>query len=217
MNRRINAKLWNRKLGIYCSRFWDGTDGKPGAFLTRLSPANFYPLISGAPDRARAKRVLEVMADPGQFGGEWILPSVSRRDPLFLQQTYWHGTVWGPVNYLVFQGVKHYASRDFQALFAQKCVHLFMDNWLANGQCGEDYFSISGGVAGDPHHTWGALLCLIGAESVLDIGDDGIPKAGPGYNEPVELWNMPVGRRPMHAVLRNLETMAAIAPESRAH
>lgn len=83
MNARINARLWNKALGIYCSRFWDKDDGTPGDFLTRITPANFYPLICGAADAARAKKVLAAMTDPEQFWGEWILPTVSRRDPLF--------------------------------------------------------------------------------------------------------------------------------------
>jgi glycogen debranching enzyme len=190
---RINAKLWNEELGIYCSRFWDKDDGTPGEFLTRLTPANFYPLICRAPNAVRAQKVLAVMTDPAQFWGDWILPTVSRKDPLFLGQTYWHGTIWGPVNYLVFQGVKHYATPQTQADFAQKSVHLFMNNWLANGFCGENFFSIDGSVGGNHNYTWGALLCLIGIESVIDIGDDGVVRIGPGYNEAVDLLNLPVG------------------------
>ena len=198
MNARINAKLWNEKLGIYCSRFWDHDDGTPGEFLTRLTPANFYPLISGAPNEAQARRVLAVMTDPDQFWGEWILPTVSRQDPLFFQQRYWHGTVWGPVNYLVFQGVKRYASPEIQASFAQKSVRLFMNNWLATGQCGENFLSLDGKVGGNQNYTWGALLCLTGLESVVEIDDHGIPKAGPTYGEPVELTNLPIGGKPFH-------------------
>ncbi len=196
MNQRINTRLWNEELGIYCSRFWNKADGTPGDFLTRLTPANFYPLISGAPDRRRADKVLAVMTDPKRFWGEWILPTVSREDPAFLEQTYWHGTVWGPVNYLVFQGVKRYGTPQLQATFAQKSVQLFMNNWLANGYCGENFLSINGSVGGDRHYTWGALLCLIGIESVIDVGDDGNIRKGPGFNEPVELKNLPMGGKP---------------------
>lgn len=199
MNSRINKKLWNEELGVYCSRFWDEDDGTPGEFLTRLTPANFYPLICQAPDAARARKVLAVMTDPDQFWGDWILPTVSRKDPLFLGQTYWHGTIWGPVNYLVFQGVKYYAMPQTQAEFAQKSVHLFMNNWLANGYCGENFLSIDGSVGGDRNYTWGALLCLIGIESVIDIGDDGVTKVGPGYNEAVDLINLPIGGK-LHQV-----------------
>jgi glycogen debranching enzyme len=202
MIRRINERLWNEELGIYCSRFWDREDGAPGDFLTRLTPANFYPLICGVPDRNRAKRVLALMTDPAQFWGEWILPTVSRQDPVFLAQSYWHGTIWAPVNYLVFQGVKRYAPAELQAAFAQKSVHLFMDNWLANGYCGENFLSINGSVGGDQYYTWGALMCLIGLESVVDIGDDGIPQTGSGYNEPVELTNLPIGGKRHRVTLR---------------
>jgi len=202
MNGRINAKLWNEMLGIYCSRFWDREDGTPGDFLTRITPHNFYPLMCRAPDASRAQRVLAVMTDPTQFWGQWILPTVSRQDPLFLGQTYWHGTVWGPVNFLVFQGVKHYASPKVQAVFAQKSVHLFMNNWLADGYCGENFRSIDGSVDGNHNYTWGALMCLIGVESIVTIGDNGIPKVGPGYNEPVELTNLPIGGKPHHVSFR---------------
>lgn len=201
MNRRINAKLWNEELGIYCSRFWDNDDGTPGAFLARLTPANFYPLISGAPSAAQAKRVLAIMTDPTQFWGEWILPTVSRKDPFFFQQVYWHGTIWGPVNYLVFQGLKRYAPPALQAEFAQKSVHLFMNNWLGAGMCGENFLSLNGRVGGHPNYTWGALLALIGVESVVDIGDDGQPRSGPGFNEPVTFYNLPVQGKPLHVTL----------------
>jgi len=66
MIQRINDKLWNEELGVYCSRYWD-EDGKPGAFLTRLTPMNFYPLIAGVPDSSRAGRVLKLMTDPKKF------------------------------------------------------------------------------------------------------------------------------------------------------
>jgi len=199
MNGRINSKLWNEKLGIYCSRFWDKDNGTPGDFLTRITPANFYPLISGAPDAGRAQEVLAIMTDPARFWGEWILPTVSRQDPVFFEQTYWHGTIWGPVNYLVFQGVKRYAPPQVITAFAQKSVRIFMDSWLANGYCGENFLSTDGTVRGNHNYTWGALMCLVGLESIIDIGDDGIPRVGPGYNEPVELMNLPIGGK-LHRV-----------------
>ena len=61
MNDLINKHLWNEELGIYCSRNWKDTpDAKP-SFLTRLTPANFYPLACGAADKDRAARMLEEM------------------------------------------------------------------------------------------------------------------------------------------------------------
>jgi glycogen debranching enzyme len=157
---------------------------------------NFFPLISGAPSPERAKRMLAVMTDPTQFWGEWNLPTVSRADPLFPQQGYWHGSIWGPVNYLVFQGVAKCAEPATQAEYAAKSVKLFMKNWTATGVCGENYSSITGeqrakGLRSSAHYSWGALLCLIGLESMVHLHDDGTATPGAGLGQDMELKNMP--------------------------
>lgn len=196
MNKRINEKLWNDELGIYCSRFFDNEDGTPGKFLTKLSPQNFYPLISGAASKQQAKRVLDLMTDTNLFWGEWILPTISRKEPEFIKQRYWSGNIWGPSNYLTWLGIKRYASDKIKAEYAQKCVRLFMNNWLGAGYCGENYFSINGRVCSNPNYTWGALLCLIGIESVIDILDDGHIVTGCGYNEPIHIENVILKGKP---------------------
>lgn len=199
MNRRINEKLWNEELGIYCSRFFDNEDGTPGAFLTKLAPLNFYPLISGAANKEQARRMLQIMTDPEQFWGEWIMPTLSRKEPEYHRQRYWSGNIWGPETYLTWLGVKRYASGELKAEYAQKCVHLFMNNWLGAGYCGENYFTLNGRVCSNPNYTWGALLCLVGIESVVDLADDGRIVKGPGYNESVRMENIILDGKP-HSV-----------------
>lgn len=194
MKDRINDTLWNEELGIYCSRFI-GKDGRPGDFLTKLAPLNFYPMIAGIPDKKQAESMLKIMADPGQFWGEWIIPTISRKEPEYHRQRYWSGNIWGPSNYLIWMGVKKYASNSFKAEYAQKSVRLFMNNWLGAGYCGENYFSINGRVCSNPNYTWGALLCLIGIESVVDMDDTGMIIRGPGYNESVYIENIVLNGR----------------------
>jgi hypothetical protein len=195
MNRRINEYLWNEDLGIYCSRFFN-EDGTFGDFLTKLAPLNFYPLICGAASSAQAGRMLSILTDPEQFWGEWIVPTISRKEPEYHRQCYWSGNIWGPATYLTWLGVKRYASDDVKAEYAQKCVHLFMNNWLGAGYCGENYFTLNGRVCSNPNYTWGALLGLIGIESVVDMDDDGSLRTGTGYNEPVRLENIILGGTP---------------------
>ena len=86
MNRRIDDRLWNSEIGCYCSRFWNDIGFHQGGFLTRLTPMNFYPLAAGVPDRERAKRVLQVLMDPGKFWGNisclpWhmTIPTITNR------------------------------------------------------------------------------------------------------------------------------------------
>lgn len=208
-NQRINDQLWNDELGIYCSRFWD-KDGKPGAFLTRLTPMNFYPLICGAPDHDRAQRVLKLMTDPKKFWGQWMLPTLAFDDPMWPAQNYWRGKVWAPVNYLVFQGLKRCAPLELQQEFAKRCVDLFMRNWTAAGVCGENYLSSNGAQSSDAHYTWGALLCLIGLESIVDIGSDGKIEA-PARLGNIYLRNIPLSGKLYNVAVQNGRATLSLA------
>lgn len=167
--------------------------GSDSAFLTRLTPMNFYPLIAGVPDPARAKRVLAVLTDPHKFWGTWLLPTLAYDDPDYHQQEYWRGDVWGPVNYFVFQGVQRYASPALRTEFARKSVALFMKNWRAGNVCGENYHSTDGLQRGsDPHYTWGALLNLIGLENVCDVTPDGMIRLNGVQTQTLSLTNVPL-------------------------
>ena len=143
--------------------------------------------------------MLQIMTDPEQFWGEWIMPTLSRKEPEYHRQRYWSGNIWGPETYLTWLGVKRYASGELKAEYAQKCVHLFMNNWLGAGYCGENYFTLNGRVCSNPNYTWGALLCLVGIESVVDLADDGRIVKGPGYNESVRMENIILDGKP-HSV-----------------
>lgn len=142
------------------------------SFLTRVTPMNFYPLLCGAPDRSRAPKVFRTIFNPAQFGGKWTLPTLAYDDPNYHQQQYWRGDVWGPVNYLVYQGLRRYASPSQRVAYARKGVRLFMRNWISDGFCSENYYSTTGKQGGDPHYTWGALLCMVGLEALEDMGDN---------------------------------------------
>ena len=194
MNKRINDLLWNEELGVYCSRLWEA-DGTSGKFLTRLTPMNFYPLICGAPDEARASRLLKTLTDPKKFWGEWLVPTLAYDDPDWTKQDYWKGHTWAPVNYLIWQGVRRYGTSEQKLQLAERSVRLFMSNWIERGTCNEAYLSSTGIGSRYPHYTWGALLCQIGLEYVYDATADGQPRHFEGQPKMprMELRNMPSG------------------------
>jgi hypothetical protein len=138
--------------------------GLESAFLTRVTPMNFYPLLAGVPSGARASSVVRHLTDPHAFWGRNLIPTLSYNDPDYHQQQYWRGDVWGPVNYLLWQGIQRYATKAQQREYAERSVQLFMRSWKSNGICSENYYSNTGLPGGDPHYTWGALLCLVGLE-----------------------------------------------------
>lgn len=197
MNRRINDRLWNEDLGIYCSRNWqDSPEGKP-SFLTRITPMNFYPLACGAAEGARRERLLQWLYREDKFWGEWLLPTLPYDDPEWAKQHYWKGHVWPPPNYIVWEGVRQFADSAHRAEFARRSVKLFMKGWDDARICSENYRSDTGTPACHPHYTWGALLPLIGVEALCDVGDDFIPKPLPqcGIEETITLRNVPFGGR----------------------
>ena len=196
INRLMNEILWNEELGVYCHRLWN-KDGSRGVFEKRLTPMNFYPLICGAPDERRAKRMLAVLTDPQKFWGRWIIPTLSYDDPDWHYQGYWKGNAWPPVNYLLWLGLKRYGTPEQRGRLAQRSVEMFMQNWTSNGICGENFKSADGTCNGFHHYTWGALLCLIGLEAFIDIGSEGRPIAGISANIPedIQLRNIPAGGR----------------------
>lgn len=190
MNKRINDRLWNTRLNCYCSRFWD--DASPDVFLTRLTPMNFYPLSAGAPNKDRAHRALQVLTDPAKFWGRYLLPTLAYDDPDYHQQEYWRGDVWGPPNYIMWQGIEKYAPPPRIAEYAERNVDLFMRNWLAKGVCGENYLSTAGTQSSDAHYTWGALLCLVGLESIVDVDDAGRIVLNGAQTKSITLKNIPL-------------------------
>jgi hypothetical protein len=163
VKRRVQANLWNDHDGIYQNRFWDGK------FSPRLSPTNFYPLLAGiaTPDQAR-RMVREHLLNPREFWGPYAVPTIARNDPAFADQHYWRGNIWGPTNYLVYQGLNRYGFDDEAFELAEKSYRLFMSDWEARAQSGENYHTWGGNGGGDTHYTWGALLCLMALEQYID-------------------------------------------------
>ncbi|MGD0127555.1 MAG: trehalase family glycosidase [Terriglobia bacterium] len=159
----IQQKLWNEKDGIYENRFWDGS------FSKHLSPTNFYPLFAGIATPEQAKRMVEEhLLNPKEFWGTYVAPTIARNDEAFPDQNYWRGTIWGPTNYMLYEGINRYGFDKVALEYAHKSYDLFMDDWKTNQHDNEQYHAWGGNGGGDTHYTWGALLCLVGLEQYID-------------------------------------------------
>ena len=159
----INEKLWNEREGFYFDRHWDGS------FSPRKAASNFFPLVARIPDGRRASQLVRHLLDPKEFWGEYVLPSISRDDPLFKEQQYWRGTIWPPTNYLVYQGLKAYGFDAVAAEFAQKSLALFFRSWQNFQLCPENFDSRTGEAGGQRYQSWGPLFALIAVEEYLDF------------------------------------------------
>ena len=73
-----------------------------------------------------------------------MIPSIARDDPAFADQNYWRGRIWGPMNYLVYLGLRNYDDPDTRREFAQKSYELFLKEWKEKGHVHENYNAITG-------------------------------------------------------------------------
>ena len=153
--------MWDETRGIFLNK-----DLLSGDFNRRLSPTNFYPLLAKVPTPMQANRMIqEHLLNPSEFWGDWILPSIARDDPAYKDQNYWRGRVWGPMNYLVYLGLRNYSQVSARKEFARKSMELFEKEWSAHGHVHENYNAITGNgddvSNSDCFYQWGALLALI--------------------------------------------------------
>ena len=163
--RKNLALLWDEATGIYRNKRTD-----TGEFSKHLSPTNFYPLLAKAPSQDQAERMIkEHLLNPEEFFGEWMIPSISRNDTAFASQNYWRGRIWGPMNYLVYMGLRNYDLPEARKILTEKSAALMMGNVKLNGYIYENYNAVTGNLKnieearyrGDSYYHWGALLGFI--------------------------------------------------------
>jgi len=168
LERAINGQLWDQVSGIYCNRHWDGR------FSARWSPTSFFPLLAGVAPPERAERLVsEHLLDERQFWGRYVIPSISRSDPAYTDNDYWRGRIWGPLNFLVAEGLRRYRFDDIAAELAEKSLLLFLENCREGGAVYENY-NAETGAGGDVRNSarlyhWGALLAWVAIQELIDV------------------------------------------------
>lgn len=158
---RYRAKLktlWDDKAGIFLNK-----NLHTGEMSPRLSPTNFYPLLARAATVEQARTMIEKhLLNPDEFWGAWVMPSIARDDPAFKDQNYWRGRIWGPMNYLVYLGLRNYGNPEVCREFAQKSYDLFLKEWTEKRHVHENYNAVTGTgddvKSSDRFYHWGALL-----------------------------------------------------------
>jgi hypothetical protein len=166
MAARINRLLWDPARGCYFNRRWEAKDGS--IFFPQQSPDIFFSLLGKVADARQSVALKDLFWDAKKFGGEWILPTISRDDPNYPKQEYWKGKAWAPVNWLAYQGMKIYEWDKESRALAESSAKMFLKPWRAKHECHENFLSTTGAGSSDPHYTWGALMVLIAVEELID-------------------------------------------------
>ena len=184
---RMQEVLWNEERGAFMDWRWRGEH------TGRLAPTGFYPLLAGVATPEQAHRMVHGhLLDKYEFWGEYVIPSIARNDPAFTHMRYWRGPIWGPMNYLVYEGLKRYHFDDVAAEFATKSAALFRSEWERHGWVCENYDALTGqrtSVQSDPLYHWGALLVLIAIQELIDVS----PLTGLRFGTTAEVSDAGIG------------------------
>ena len=160
--------LWDEDFGLFLNKRLD-----TGELSRRISPTNFYALIGKAATQEQAERMMnEHFYNPQEFWGEWIMPSIARNDTAYTGRDYWRGSIWAPMNFLVYWGMRNYDLPKARRDMADKSNALLMKQWKEKGYVRENYHAETGGDPGarsDHFYHWGALLGMI---ALLEYGNN---------------------------------------------
>lgn len=164
---RIRDELWDESRQVFANRLWSGD------FVRSLAPTSFYPLLAGAATPAQSAAMVKLLSDPRKFGGDWLLPSVTRDDPAFGDNVYWRGRIWPPLNFLVYHGLKRSGFEAAARELADNSVRLFMGEWQAHRRCPENFSAVTGEACDQPDtdtfYGWGALMPALGVAEFMDV------------------------------------------------
>jgi hypothetical protein len=171
----INREAWNNEASIYGNKLWATNTWFPvekGELV--VGPPNLYPMLARAPTDAQAERMLQkYVVNTSQFAVEpataFGMPSISRTSSAFADNSYWRGRTWGPMNMLVYLGLREYQHlptvRRAMADLARQSEATFLVEWIPNHRVMENFNSVNGKgcdvTNAIPFYHWGALLALV--------------------------------------------------------
>jgi mannosylglycerate hydrolase len=140
----LEETLWDEEHAVYVDY-----DVKAGARVGARTAAGLAPLYAGVPTRARAERMVEVLADSRVAIGEvgWAVTSLAPGDPGFQAERYWRGPVWPILNWVLQRGLERYGYPTLAADVRRAIIELarragFYEHYnpeTARGQGGEQF------------------------------------------------------------------------------
>jgi len=165
------ACLWDEDFGFFLNRKTD-----TGELNRRISPTNFYALMSDRVTPEQARRCVdEHFYNPAEFWGDFIIPTIARNDPAYPDQEYWRGRIWAPTNYLCYLGLRRQKLADACRDMGQKSLALLLKEWRLHGHVHENYNGDDGmgcdARSSDKFYHWGGLSGWIALMEAGVVGD----------------------------------------------
>lgn len=143
-------QCWDAEQSLY--KTWIETGfNKSKTILTML------PLLTELGED-RTSDLVELLLNPAQFGGEPVVPTVSRTDAKYSSSRMWRGPVWANTNLLIIEGLEARGKKSEARELALKTLQLI----AKNGGSYEYYNSETGQPAESAVacFSWTAAVCI---------------------------------------------------------
>jgi len=143
-------ELWDDETGMFYNRNFISHD-----LIMEPTLASLMPLYTGVISRAKAKRIVDLMRNPNQYGTKFGVPTVPVSSADFDDRRYWQGPVWINTNWLLIDGLKRYGFNEE----AKNLQSVSLELVSRSGT--HEYFSpIDGYGAGIEPFSWTAALTI---------------------------------------------------------
>jgi len=168
LGKKTDAKKWKSRadamLALLLEKLWDGDQFRAKKAFTMVandqgdSLINFLPIILGARlSPAIRKKVAEGLKPDGRFVTKYGPATENPKSPLYMENGYWRGPIWGPVVVLLCDGL----ARSGYAKHAREIARRYCDMCNAHLTFAENFDPRSGKPLCDPGYTWGSSAFLI--------------------------------------------------------
>ena len=131
----INSTLWCEEDGFYYDY-----DIKNNCFNKVQSVASFLPIFAGVCDKAQCEKLVSHLENPDEFGTEFPIPSISKKDESF-GSDMWRGPVWINYNYMISKGLTEYGFGDSSEKIKEKTLAVINEWYSRTGTVYEFYDS----------------------------------------------------------------------------
>jgi len=134
INRLINERLWNSKLGFYCDY-----DVTRQMISPVMASSGFLPLICGAPSAIQAAHLATHLENPATFKTDFPVPSIAVSSGDCYSKDMWRGPVWININWLIARGLRRYGYDAQAAALLDRTMAEIEKNYLRYGTMFEFY------------------------------------------------------------------------------
>lgn len=119
IKKTINDLYWDEEDEFYYDV--DIETGKPSKVKTI---ASYWPMLARVASAEQAASMVKHLKNPEEFGGEFPLPTLSRDDKDYANETgdYWRGGIWLPTSYMTIKALEAYGYNELADELSEKTI-----------------------------------------------------------------------------------------------